>query len=144
MSRRNSFLVEQGLSLAWVVATVATIGSLYFSEIEGYIPCNFCWYQRILMYPLVIILGIATARKDFNQIIYVLPISIIGMGISSFHYAIQKTDWFEHTGNACGIVPCDAQYINWLGFITIPFLAFIAFTLITLILIFTRLAQKNN
>ena len=132
------------MSLAWVVATVATIGSLYFSEIEGYIPCNFCWYQRILMYPLVIILGIATARKDFNQIIYVLPISIIGMGISSFHYAIQKTDWFEHTGNACGIVPCDAQYINWLGFITIPFLAFIAFTLITLILIFTRLAQKNN
>ena len=95
MSRRNSFLVEQGLSLAWVVATVATIGSLYFSEIEGYIPCNFCWYQRILMYPLVIILGIATARKDFNQIIYVLPISIIGMGISSTHNSTPYSEMYK-------------------------------------------------
>ena len=76
MNKFRVFLVEQGFSIAWVIATVATFGSLYFSEIMGYMPCNLCWYQRILMYPLVIVLGIATARKDLNQTIYVLPITI--------------------------------------------------------------------
>jgi disulfide bond formation protein DsbB len=142
MSKFRSFMVEQGLSLAWVIATVATLGSLYFSEIMGYMPCNLCWYQRILMYPLVIVLGIATARKDLNQTIYVLPITIVGMCTSAYHYAIEKTNWFEHSGNICGIVPCDAEYINWLGFITIPFLALTAFTLITMISICIRIAQK--
>jgi disulfide bond formation protein DsbB len=144
MPKFRAFLLEQGLSIAWIIATVATMGSLYFSEIMGYLPCNLCWYQRILMYPLVIVLGIATARKDLKQTIYVLPITILGICISSYHYAIEKTNWFEHTGNACGIVPCDAEYINWLGFITIPFLAFTAFTLITVLCICIRVAQKSN
>jgi disulfide bond formation protein DsbB len=144
MSKFRSFVIDQGLSLAWVIATIATLGSLYFSEIMGYLPCNLCWYQRILMYPLVIVLGIATARKDLNQTIYVLPITIVGMCISAYHYAMEKTSWFEHSGNICGIVPCDAEYINWFGFITIPFLALTAFTLITVILICIRIAQKDK
>lgn len=142
MPKLRTFLIEQGLSLAWVIATIATLGSLYFSEIMGYLPCTLCWYQRILMYPLVIVLGIATARKDLKQTIYVLPITILGMGISSYHYAIEKTDWFEGGGKTCGIIPCDVEYINWLGFITIPFLAITAFTLITIILVSVRYAQK--
>jgi disulfide bond formation protein DsbB len=144
MHKLRTFLVEQGLSLAWIIATIATVGSLYFSEIMGYLPCTLCWYQRILMYPLVIVLGIATARKDLNQTLYVLPITILGMGFSSYHYAIEKTDWFDREGNVCGIIPCDAEYINWLGFITIPFLALIAFTLITILLVSIRFAQKNK
>lgn len=142
MPKLRTFLIEQGLSLAWVIATIATLGSLYFSEIMGYLPCTLCWYQRILMYPLVIVLGIATAKKDLKQTIYVLPITILGMGISSYHYAIEKTDWFEGGGKTCGIIPCDMEYINWLGFITIPFLALTAFTLITIILVSVRYAQK--
>lgn len=144
MHKLRTFLTEQGLSLAWVIATIATLGSLYFSEVMGYLPCTLCWYQRILMYPLVIVLGIASARKDLKQTIYVLPITILGMGFSSYHYAIEKTDWFDRGGNACGIVPCDAEYINWLGFITIPFLALMAFTLITVLLVSTRYAQRNK
>lgn len=142
MPKLRTFLIEQGLSLVWVIATIATLGSLYFSEIMGYLPCTLCWYQRILMYPLVIVLGIATARKDLKQTIYVLPITILGMGISSYHYAIEKTNWFEGGGKTCGIIPCDVEYINWLGFITIPFLALTAFTLITIILVSVRYAQK--
>lgn len=144
MSKLRTFLIEQGLSLAWVIATIATLGSLYFSEIMGYLPCTLCWYQRILMYPLVIVLGIATAKKDLKQTIYVLPITILGMGISSYHYAIEKTDWFEGGGKTCGIIPCDVEYINWLGFITIPFLALTAFTLITIILVSVRYAQNHK
>ncbi|MEX2415744.1 MAG: disulfide oxidoreductase [Paenibacillaceae bacterium] len=144
MYKLRVFLIEQGLSLAWIIATVATLGSLYFSEVMGYLPCTLCWYQRILMYPLVIVLGIASARKDLKQTLYVLPITILGIGFSSYHYAIEKTDWFDREGKTCGIIPCDVAYINWLGFITIPFLALTAFTLITIILVAIRYAQKNT
>jgi disulfide bond formation protein DsbB len=130
---------ENGLSLAWAVALTATLGSLYFSEIEGYAPCNLCWYQRILMYPLVIFLGIASVRKDWKQTIYVLPMSILGFCISSYHYATQKTTWFDGTqSKVCGLVPCDTIYINWFGFVTIPFLAGIAFAIITILSIWIR------
>lgn len=131
--KRNQVVLEHGLSLSWTVALVATLGSLYFSEVREYIPCTYCWYQRILMYPLVVILGIAVVRKDYNQSIYVLPLSALGMGMSGFHYVVQKTDFITHSGSGCGIVPCTTVYINLFGFITIPMLAFIAFTLITML-----------
>lgn len=144
MNKFRAFVIEQGLSLAWIIAVIATLGSLYFSEVMGYLPCTLCWYQRILMYPLVIVLGIASARKDLKQTVYVLPITILGICFSSYHYAIEKTDWFDGGGKTCGIIPCDVAYINWLGFITIPFLALTAFTLITVILICIHYAQKSK
>jgi disulfide bond formation protein DsbB len=129
----NRFVKENGLHMSWIVAVVAMIGSLFFSEVMNYLPCKLCWYQRILMYPLVIILGIAAVRKDTRQVIYILPLSVWGMGISLYHYLMQKTSLFKEAATACGPIPCDVDYINWMGFITIPFLALIAFTLITVI-----------
>lgn len=131
--RLRQFLLEHGMYLTWAVALTATLGSLYFSEVLHYIPCKLCWYQRILMYPLVVILGAAAVRKDYKQAIYVLPLSVIGGVISIYHYLIQKTTLFEHASNSCGIVPCDVDYLDWFGFITIPLLALIAFTLITIL-----------
>lgn len=143
--KRRSFILEQGLPLAWAVALTATAGSLYFSEVEGYIPCELCWYQRILMYPLVILLGIAAVRKDGNIAIYALPMSIIGFLISSYNYALQKTTWFDAAGgNFCGMVPCDTIYIDWLGFITIPFLAGTAFLIITVVLLLVLKASRAD
>ncbi|MDT9724918.1 disulfide bond formation protein B [Xylanibacillus composti] len=130
---KKSFVLEQGLYLSWGIALAATLGSLYFSEIQKFIPCTYCWYQRILMYPLVILLGIAAVRNDYKQSYYVLPFSVLGMGMSTYHYLVQKTPWFQSAGSGCGIIPCNTAYINWLGFITIPFLALIAFTLITVL-----------
>ncbi|WP_088083119.1 disulfide bond formation protein B, partial [Bacillus mobilis] len=78
------------LYMAWIVSMIATLGSLFFSEILGFIPCELCWFQRIMMYPLCIILGIATFYNEKNIKKYVLPISIIGGSISLYHYAIQK------------------------------------------------------
>ncbi len=131
-------LRQYSLYLAWLVALVATFGSLYFSEIMGFIPCEYCWYQRILMYPLSIILGIAAFFDEHTVRKYVLPLSIIGMCVSTFHYMLQKIPGLAEIKPCTQGVPCSAQYINWLGFITIPFLALIAFTLITLILVLTR------
>ncbi|MDQ0337240.1 disulfide bond formation protein DsbB [Caldalkalibacillus uzonensis] len=126
-------LLEQGLFVSWIIAFTATLGSLYFSEIIGFIPCEYCWYQRILMYPLAIILVIATVKKDTGVAVYVLPLSIMGGSISLFHYLTQKVTFLREQGAACGPIPCNIEYINWFGFVTIPFLALVAFILITII-----------
>lgn len=129
MSRR--FITENAHYISFTIALVAMLGSLYFSEILRYQACTYCWYSRILMYPLVVILGIAAVRKDVKQSIYVMTLSALGFGMASYHYATQKLPAFsDATLNVCGEVPCTTQYINWLGFITIPFLALLAFLLI--------------
>ncbi|MED0993485.1 disulfide oxidoreductase [Bacillus nitratireducens] len=126
------------LYFAWIVSMIATLGSLFFSEVLGFIPCELCWYQRIMMYPLCIILGIATFYNEKNMKKYVLPISIIGGCISLYHYAIQKIPGVSEINPCVQGVPCNVDYINWLGFITIPFLALIAFSFITLFMVLTR------
>lgn len=122
------------LYFAWLVAIIATGGSLYFSEIAGFIPCELCWIQRIFMYPLVILLGIAAFRGDKRIIPYVLPLTIIGGCFSIYHYLEQKVSTVPSICKGGG-VPCSGEYINWLGFITIPLLALTAFVMITLLLI---------
>lgn len=128
------FIRRYGLYLAWLVAIVATSGSLYFSEVRNFVPCALCWWQRIYMYPQVLILGVASYFGDDKVVRYSLPLSLIGMGVSIYHYTGQKFPEMFPLGVCTGGVPCTAQYINWLGFITIPFLALIAFTLISAIL----------
>lgn len=130
--------------MAWIVAIVATLGSLYFSEVAGFIPCEKCWYQRILMYPLALILGIA-AYDDYHKIRkYVLPLSILGMIISAYHYLIQKVPGIEDIKPCVSGIPCSQQWINWFGFITIPFLAFVAFTLITILMFMIGKGREHD
>lgn len=125
------------LYFAWVVSLVATFGSLYFSEIRGFIPCEKCWYQRIFMYPLIFILGIGTFQNDVTVKKFVLPLSIIGGCISLIHYLEQKIPGFGGFKPCVSGVPCNIQYINWFDFITIPFLALTAFILIAISMILT-------
>ncbi|MBT2657204.1 disulfide bond formation protein B [Bacillus sp. ISL-18] len=127
--------MNKPLLLSWVAALIATLGSLYFSEVMHFIPCTLCWYQRIFMYPLAIILGIAFYRNDQGIYRYVLPLSIIGMLISGYHTLLQKLSFLQQFEMCTTGVPCSKDYINWLGFITIPLLAFIAFTVITISLV---------
>lgn len=123
--------------IAWIVSVAAVIGSLYFSEVKGFIPCELCWYQRILMYPLIIVLGVGFYKKDRNVIFYSLPLSVIGIAVSFIHYLHQKTPLFNKVIQCTAGVPCSGQYINLLGFITIPFLALVAFILITALIIYS-------
>lgn len=122
------------LYLAWVVSLVATLGSLWFSEVRGFVPCTLCWYQRILMYPLVIQLGIAAWRADPRVIRYVLPLSALGTLIAAYHVLVQKIPGFGFATACRSGVPCNVQYIDWFGFVTIPVLSLTAFVLITLML----------
>lgn len=137
MSTRNftytDMFVRSALYLALVVALVATLGSLYFSEVNGYVPCALCWYQRILMYPLVGILIIGLLRMDLNLPYYVLPFTLFGQGIATYHYLLQKTTLLGAPTVCRAGVSCITAYINWYGFITIPFLSMTAFFIITIL-----------
>ncbi|WP_144597605.1 MULTISPECIES: disulfide oxidoreductase [Bacillus] len=142
----NKKNINHLLFLIWVVALIATMGSLFFSEILKYEPCKLCWIQRILMYPIAITGAIAVIRKDYNYIIYVLPLSILGIFISGYHYGIQKGIINIESDHFCGRIPCVGQYINWFGFITIPFLALTAFVIIflcTLFIYFKKSGEQN-
>lgn len=121
---------ESLIFVAWAASVLAMFGSLYFSEIRQYEPCELCWYQRILMYPMVLILGIATIKKDYRISLYTMILSLIGAGISLYHFGLQKLSFLADVAPACGRVPCTGQYINWFGFVSIPFLALIAFIII--------------
>ena len=125
--------IENALLMIWVVSLTATLGSLYFSEIRGYEPCTLCWYQRILMYPIVIMTTVAYIQKNAKIAVTTAVFSCIGAATSLYHYSLQKLDFLHDSAPSCGVVPCTGQYINWLGFITIPFLALTAFVLIAAI-----------
>ncbi|MDN4607947.1 disulfide oxidoreductase [Sporosarcina highlanderae] len=145
MENTGSHAKQQGylLYIAWVVSLIAMLGSLYFSEIKGYIPCELCWYQRILMYPLTLILGIGTFQNDISVKKFVLPLSIVGGSISFMHYLEQKIPGFGGIKPCVSGVPCNAQYINWFGFVTIPFLALVAFVIIACCMILIQQPKKS-
>lgn len=130
--------MNKPLLLSWITAIIATLGSLYFSEVLGYIPCTICWYQRIFMYPLAILAGIFFYYNEQMVYKYILPLSTIGMLISGYHYCLQKIPALQKFETCTSGIPCSGQYINWLGFITIPLLALIAFTIITICMILIR------
>ncbi|MBT2736667.1 disulfide oxidoreductase [Bacillus sp. ISL-7] len=134
--------MNKSLLLSWIAAIIATLGSLYFSEVMHFIPCTLCWYQRIFMYPLAIILGVAVYRNDKGIFRYALPLSIIGMLIAGYHTLLQKIPYLQQFEMCTSGVPCSKDYINWLGFITIPLLALIAFTIITVSLFILARSKK--
>ncbi|MFD1774639.1 disulfide oxidoreductase [Paenibacillus rhizophilus] len=144
MKSSSGFLSRHGLYLAWFVSLVATAGSLYLSEVLKYEPCKLCWFQRIFMYPQVLLLGIATYRNDKRIVPYVLPLSVIGGSISLYHYAEQKIPALGKVLPCTIGVPCTKDYLNFFGFITIPLLALTAFILIALMLWNARAREEEE
>jgi len=130
LERAEDLLAAWGMHLALVAAWVATLGSLYFSEVRHFVPCPLCWYQRILMYPIALVVPLALLRRDRHVPVYSLALAGIGLPISVYHYLLQKTTWFTESQACKAGVPCSSDYINWFGFVTIPFLAGIAFLII--------------
>jgi len=121
---------ENILLFIWTVALISLLGSLFYSEVMGYEPCKLCWIQRIFMYPLVVIYGYALMKKNVDMARPGFLLSGVGMLISIYHYLLQKVPALESAGSFCEGVPCNVEYINYFGFITIPFLAGTAFIMI--------------
>lgn len=123
---------------AWLVACLATLGSLFFSEVMQYPPCVLCWYQRICLYPLVVILITGLFPVSRSVIKYSLPLVIIGWGISIYHNLLYYKILPESAGPCVKGISCTTVFIEWFGFITIPFLSFLAFTVILVLIFFTH------
>ncbi|RWS49914.1 disulfide bond formation protein B [Arcobacter venerupis] len=124
--------------LAFLVSLVATLGSLFFSQIMNFIPCSLCWYQRIFMYPLVFLFLINLLFPDDKIFKYTFPIVLIGWSISIYHNLLMYKIIPEDLSPCVQGVPCSTMYINWLGFITIPLLSFFAYTIILILLIILK------
>ena len=128
--------------LAWAVAAVATIGSLIYSEVAHFVPCRLCWFQRIFMYPLSLVLLVGAIRKEIVARYYALPLSLIGLAISVYHYLVQLFPGLE--GGSCDpLNPCSARYVEVFGFVSIPFMAGAGFTLITVLALFYMKAHEE-
>lgn len=122
------------LYLAFAAALAATLGSLYFSEIAHFPPCVLCWYQRICMYPLVVIFAVGIIKKDLLVKFYAWPLVIVGWIIALFHVLLYYNILPEAAAPCRAGFSCTTKFIEWLGFLTIPSLSFIAFTVIGVLL----------
>jgi disulfide bond formation protein DsbB len=118
---------------AWLVALLATVGSLYFSEVAGFVPCTLCWYQRIAMYPLVVILGLAALRREHRAPTGAAALAAIGAVIAGYHVALEWIPSLE-TGACAAATPCTFVWFRAFGVFSLPTLALTAFLLILLLL----------
>ncbi len=152
---------KQGLIAYFIFlqSLLAMLGSLYYSTFgdpvknfmahqlfphdSGLLPCELCWFARILMYPMVVIsiIGILKGDKRFTD--YILPLSVIGILLETFHYGLQKFDFANPFG--CTLSnPCNALQVQYFGFITIPFLALIGCIIITVLCVMNMRMNKKN
>jgi len=124
--------------VCWILAAVATLGSLFFSEVMGLKPCVLCWYQRIFMYPLVVILLVGMFPLDKGVVRYALPLAVIGWLFAVYHYLLYSGYIPE------SLQPCDQDAscakidLELFGFITIPMLSILSYTAIIALLVMFR------
>ncbi|HKX29911.1 MAG TPA: disulfide oxidoreductase [Blastocatellia bacterium] len=130
--------------LAWVIALVSTVGSLFFSEVMNLPPCVLCWYQRIAMYPLVVIIGSGIIMRDRRMRHYALPVCLIGLAVSVYHNLLYYGLIPESITPCTQGISCTSRQIEWLGFITIPLLALTAFAGLTLCLLFDKSESEGE
>lgn len=131
------------IAIAWTIATSAMLISLIFSEWMKLPPCDLCWYQRMAMYPLVLILGIGMYRKDSNVSIYAFSFACIGLIISVYQITIQAFPTSEMKICSVG-VSCTENYLNLFGFISIPMLSFVGFLAIIILLYINQIKRQKN
>jgi len=136
------FIKKNLAQLALAQAAVASLGSLYFSEVLKFPPCVLCWYQRIFMYPLVLILAVGIWKKDKNLAYFTLPLSITGAVIAFYHNLLYYNIIPQSQAPCTLGISCTTKFFEWFGFITIPLLSLSAFITITILMLFHR-KSKN-
>ena|GEM_PF-208699 len=112
----------------WLVAAVASLGSLFFSEVMDFPPCSLCWYQRIFMYPMVLVLGVGLLPFDAKAVRYALPLAVGGWLTALYHTLLYEGVIPESAAPCSQGVSCSEEYIELLGFLSIPLLSLLAFT----------------
>ncbi len=136
LNKYVQFFSDNALTFAFFVALIATSGSLFFSEVAHFIPCKLCWYQRIIMYPQVVILSIATFKNDFAVKKYILPLSVIGLVIAVYHYILQMSPFPLPCSDE--VANCALKQVGFFGYITIPLMAATAFAVIIYLMLLIK------
>lgn len=114
------------LQLAFLISLSAVLGSMFLSQAMNLLPCELCWWQRVFMFPIPIILGLGMIRKDYRVYTYALPLAVVGALIALYHYSVQMIPRVTDTCGASTIA-CSQKQIELLGFMTIPFGSLLAF-----------------
>ncbi len=141
----TQFFGKNAILFSFVIALIATLGSLFYSEIAGFEPCKLCWFQRIFMYPQVILLGIALWKKKGALAIYSsITLSSVGAVVAGYHYLLQIGIAPELPCAAVGYsVACSQRFVLNFGYITIPIMALTTFTLIAILMAISNHQRKT-
>jgi disulfide bond formation protein DsbB len=123
---------------AWLIASASALGALFFSEIMQLPPCSLCWYQRTLMFPLVVILPMGLFPFDQKVVRYALPLAVVGWLLAAFQMLLVAGIVPEKLEPCTQGVPCSETLIEWFGFVTIPLLSVTAFSAIIALLVLTH------
>jgi disulfide bond formation protein DsbB len=132
------------LYAAWGTALAATAGSLILSGVFHFMPCALCWYQRILMFPLPVILTVGLYRRDRDVWMYAIPLAALGALVAAYHSLLQWGIIHEVLAPCTAGIACTVRQINWLGFVTIPFMSFLSFALVLGWLVAYRYARASD
>ncbi len=132
------------LFFAWVLAMVSTLGSLFFSEVMMLPPCILCWYQRIAMYPLVLIFFMGFFPFDPRVVKFSLPLALSGWLIAIYHNLLYYKILPESASPCMRGISCTTVQIEWLGFITIPFMSLTSFTIILGLLLLIKKESQSE
>lgn len=127
---------------AWLVATVSMLGALFFGEVMQLSPCVLCWWQRICMFPLVLILPAALFPLDLKVVRYVLPLAAGGWLFALFHVLLMAGVIPADLKPCTRGIPCSERVIEWFGFVTIPLLSLLAFSAVIGCLVMAHLRSK--
>ncbi len=137
----KKFIKLNSAYIAWTIALFSLIGSLYFSEVLGFAPCILCWFQRVAIYPLVLLIPVGILLKDKKLASYILPLSVAGLLVSIY----QNLLYYKVIPEAfapCKIgVSCTTKYVEYFGFLTIPLLSLLSLIAITILMV---IYKKQN
>ena len=125
--------------LAWLIAAASTLGALFFSEVMQLAPCELCWWQRVFMFPLVLVLPAGLFPLDPRVVRYAMPLAVAGWGFAVFHWLLVMGVIPENIGPCVRGLPCSEVTFEWLGFINIPLLSVLAFSVIIVLLALTHI-----
>jgi len=115
---------------AWLVAAVASLGALFMSEVMGHAPCVLCWWQRVAMMPLVLLLALGLFPFDARVLRYTQPLALVGLLVAAFHVLLTIGVIPEALEPCRQGIPCKTIQVQWFGFVTIPLLSLLAFAFI--------------
>jgi disulfide bond formation protein DsbB len=122
----------------WAIASASMLGALFFSEVMELPPCVLCWYQRIFMFPLVLLLPLGLFPFDPKVVRYALPLAAVGWLFALWHVLLVWGVIPEAAAPCTRGVPCSEAQVEWLGFVNIPLLSFLAFSTLNALLIAAR------